>query len=275
MESSRSYIDDLYSSEQEKCLNSLICIKNSVIGSNRQKESVIAQGIVPRLMQLLKDRTTDNNLRLESAVTIGSLAKGTEEHVELLINYGTIPALLEIIDEDDPLLTDACLCCLRTLSHQDIGTYRTVYSSRQIHKLLSLAEPNENIVRQSCVASILSAICIGAPEQNALNTAGAPQVLAALLGVPHAAVRIPTLTCFAAMAFENRAVADSIADTSYKDVKVPDILVRLMSRDKPIDMQLEAARCLTNMHRAGAIAADAPIVTFRTLPCLIRLCQVN
>uniref|UniRef100_A0A1Y1LJD4 Armadillo repeat-containing protein 8 n=1 Tax=Photinus pyralis TaxID=7054 RepID=A0A1Y1LJD4_PHOPY len=275
VEHSRSYIDDLYSSDPDKCLTSLICIKNSVIGSNRQKESVIAQGIVPRLIQLLKDRNRKAAIRLESVVTIGSLAKGTGEHVELLINCGTVPLLLDLLEENDPLLIDACLCCLRTLSQQDTGRFQTVYSHRHLQKLLSFAEPEENILRQSCVASILSSLCKGASEQNALRLAGAAQVLTNMLSICHTAVRVPTLTCLAAMAFENRAVAEEITNTSYKDTKVITILARLLSRDKPIDMQLEAARCLTNLHRAGAIMAYDAVITFRTLPCLVRLCQAS
>ncbi|XP_031347310.1 armadillo repeat-containing protein 8-like isoform X3 [Photinus pyralis] len=275
VEHSRSYIDDLYSSDPDKCLTSLICIKNSVIGSNRQKESVIAQGIVPRLIQLLKDRNRKAAIRLESVVTIGSLAKGTGEHVELLINCGTVPLLLDLLEENDPLLIDACLCCLRTLSQQDTGRFQTVYSHRHLQKLLSFAEPEENILRQSCVASILSSLCKGASEQNALRLAGAAQVLTNMLSICHTAVRVPTLTCLAAMAFENRAVAEEITNTSYKDTKVITILARLLSRDKPIDMQLEAARCLTNLHRAGAIMAYDAVITFRTLPCLVRLCQIE
>jgi len=38
-------------------------------------------------------------------------------------------------------------------------------------------------------------------------------------------------------------------------------------------MQLAAARCLTYLHRAGALSAEDPKILFRTLPCLVRLCH--
>lgn len=69
-------------------------MKNSVIGSNRQKGSVIAQGVVPRLMQLLGDANLPVELRTEAAVTLGSLAKGNETHVKQLIDVGIVPLLL-------------------------------------------------------------------------------------------------------------------------------------------------------------------------------------
>lgn len=275
VESSRSYIDDLYSSDPEKCLNSIICIKNSVIGSNRQKQSVIAQGIVPRLMQLLKDKTVSSAVRLEAAVTIGSLAKGTGDHIHLLIQSGTIELLLDILEENDLRLIDACLSCLRTLSHQNPSFLETAYTQRRLKRLLSYAGPRESLLRQACVSSILSSGCKTVAEQNALCAAEAHKVLAPLLAVQLAAVRIPVVTCLANMSFENRAVAQEIANTTYRDIKVLYIIVFLVSRDKPVEMQLEAARCLTNLHRAGAVPAYDPIITFRTLPCLVRLCQVS
>lgn len=275
MESTRSYIDNLYSSDPDKCLNSIICIKNSVIGSNRQKESVIAQGIVPRLLQLLEDKNTKLAVRIECAVTIGSLAKGTTEHIEILINSGTVELLLDILEENDPRLIDACLCCLRTLSQLESATMQSKFDVKRLQKLLTFAGPGESLQRQSCVVSILGSACKTPLEQNELCNMGAPGLLAALLSVQNSSVRVPVLTCLAAMSWNNQTVANAIVNTAYKDIKVANHLATLISRDKPIEMQLEAARCLTNLHRAGAIPAYDPIITYRTLPCLVRLCQVG
>lgn len=45
-------------------------------------------------MQLLGDSSLPVELRTEAAVTLGSLAKGTEAHVKQLIDYGLVPLLL-------------------------------------------------------------------------------------------------------------------------------------------------------------------------------------
>ncbi|RZC40423.1 armadillo repeat-containing protein 8 [Asbolus verrucosus] len=275
VESTRSYIDDLYSSDPEKCLASIVCIKNSVIGSNRQKESVIAQGIVPRLLQLLEDKNTKLAVRVEATVTIGSLAKGTNEHIEILINSGTIQLLLDIVEENEPRLIDACLCCLRTLSHLDCAASQNKYDIKRLQKLLTFAGPGESLQRQSCVASILGSACKTPAEQNELCSIGAPNLLASLLSVQNSSVRIPVLTCLASMCWNNQSVANVVVNTAYKDVKIPNYLATLINRDRPIEMQLEAARCLTNLHRAGAIPAYDPIITYRTLPCLVHLCQIE
>lgn len=47
----------------------------------------------------------------------------------------------------------------------------------------------------------------------------------------------------------------------------------LMARDRPVAMQLVAARCLTYLHRAGAISADDGKILYKTLPCLVRMCR--
>ncbi|GBP91112.1 Armadillo repeat-containing protein 8 [Eumeta japonica] len=74
IESSRSYIDELYSSDLQKCGEALVALKNAVIGSNRQKNSVIQQGIVPLFLQLISTPNIDANIRFEAVVTLVLLA---------------------------------------------------------------------------------------------------------------------------------------------------------------------------------------------------------
>ena len=117
VDSCSSHIDDLYSVENDKCLDavmyvahfvhtfcllSLICnddfpcrrIKNMIIGSNKQKDAIIQQGIVPRLIQLLGDDGGDENFKLEVIAVIGSLACGDENHIKSLTIAGVVPFLL-------------------------------------------------------------------------------------------------------------------------------------------------------------------------------------
>lgn len=70
------------------------CLKNSVIGSNNQKGNVISQGVVPRLLQLLGDAAIPNQIKIEATITLGSLAKGTEEHIQKLVEFGVVPVLI-------------------------------------------------------------------------------------------------------------------------------------------------------------------------------------
>ena len=77
-------------------------MKNSVIGSNKQKWAVISSGTVPRLLQILgrwlppasPGINLNMELQREAAITLGSLAKGDERHVSTLVDSGIVPLLI-------------------------------------------------------------------------------------------------------------------------------------------------------------------------------------
>lgn len=71
--------------------------------------------------------------------------------------------------------------------------------------------------------------------------------------------------------YSNERVSSIIATKSYGGKAVPDLLVGLMARDRPRDMQLAAATSLTFLHRAGALSADDPRIIFKTLQCLVSI----
>ncbi|XP_043266482.1 armadillo repeat-containing protein 8-like [Venturia canescens] len=289
VESSRSYIDELYSPDSQKCLQAIICLKNSVIGSNRQKGSVIAQGVVPRLLQLLGDTSgaVSDRVRLESAITLGSLAKGTDQHVLALIDLGVVPMVLQVLssvqqpttgsfDRIPSLLIEACLRCLRTIFQHSVAPVQAIYQDPlMVSRLLVLA--NCSITCQVCVATILTTACKTVDEQNALSKSGAVQTLATQLESPLSDVQLPALACLANMCYQNHAVSVMVAATTTNKGSqsrlVPVLLGQLMGREKSSLVQLEAARCVAYMHRAGALPAMDPRVLYRALPCLVRLCH--
>ncbi|KAH0948378.1 hypothetical protein HN011_012059 [Eciton burchellii] len=291
IESSRSYIDELYSPDPQKCLEAIICLKNSVIGSNRQKGSVIAQGVVPRLLQLLGDSsgTIGDRIRLESAVTLGSLAKGTDQHVLALIDLGVVPLLLQVlltatipeVAADNKmrvldLLNEACLRCLRTVFQHATAPIHSIYQDPAlVPRLLSLA--SRSVTCQICVATILTTACKTTDEQNALSKGGAVETLAMQLDSPLADVQLPALACLANMCYQNHMVSLMVASASTSTAMngrlVPVALGQLMGREKSSLIQLEAARCIAYMHRAGALPSTDPRVVYRALPCLVRLCH--
>ncbi|EZA48445.1 Armadillo repeat-containing protein [Ooceraea biroi] len=291
IESSRSYIDELYSPDPQKCLEAIICLKNSVIGSNRQKGSVIAQGVVPRLLQLLGDSsgTIGDRIRLESAVTLGSLAKGTDQHVLALIDLGVVPLLLQVLltapTPEAPadgkmrvldLLNEACLRCLRTVFQHATAPILSIFQDPAlVPRLLSLT--SRSVTCQICVATILTTACKTTDEQNALSKGGAVETLAMQLDSPLPDVQLPALACLANMCYQNHAVSVMVASASTSSAMngrlVPVALGQLMGRERSSLIQLEAARCIAYMHRAGALPSTDPRVVYRALPCLVRLCH--
>ncbi|XP_071447494.1 armadillo repeat-containing protein 8-like [Hetaerina americana] len=272
VESSRSYIDELYSPDAARCMDAIVRLKNSVIGSNRQKGSVIQQGVVPRLLQLLGDNVSSNNIKIEATITLGSLAKGTEEHVKALVDMGIVTLLINTLGSDDQKLVEVCLCCLRTVFQSPCAPVELIYDDPSlVTHLLNLL--SHSVSNQVCITTVLTAACKNPENQNALCEQGAVPALAALLCSPHYKVQMPSLSCLANMCFQNSNVSSVVSTSSYGGKSVPDLLVTLMARDKPSEMQMGAARCLTYMHRAGAISAEDTKILYKTLPCLVRLCK--
>lgn len=272
VESSRSYIDELYSPDVTRCMEAIVRLKNSVIGSNRQKGSVIQQGVVPRLLQLLSGNVSSNNVKIEATITLGSLAKGTEEHIKALVDMGIVPLLINTLGSDDQKLVEVCLCCLRTVFQSSSAPVDLIYEDPNlVTHLLNLL--SHSVSNQVCITTVLTAACKCPENQNALCEQGAVPALAALLCSPHYKVQMPSLSCLANMCFQNPKVSSVVSTSSYGGKSVPDLLVTLMARDKPSEMQMGAARCLTYMHRAGAIGAEDTKILYKTLPCLVRLCK--
>lgn len=56
---------------------------------------------------------------------------------------------------------------------------------------------------------------------------------------------------------------------SFGGKSIPELVVKLVERDRPTEMQLAASRVLTYLHRAGAIGAEDPKILYKTLPCLV------
>ncbi|XP_038223493.1 armadillo repeat-containing protein 8-like [Zerene cesonia] len=279
IESSRSYIDELYSIEDMKILDALIALKNSVIGSNRQKSSVIQQGIVPRLLQLMSENHWDPNIRLEATITVGSLAKGTPENVTALVEQGAAVTIVDLLREV-PIgtkLAEACLCALRSIFLNPPAPISSVPAEMILLTRFTQIAKEGSPTSRACVVRILSIWCGGPIEQEALCAAGACSAVATLLApkgvtAPPIARVLPALDLLAAMCFENANVSQVALNTRYGDKTIPELLTLLVSRDKPLPVAMGAARCLTFIHRAGALTADDNRVVFGALPCLARLC---
>lgn len=272
VECNRSYIDLLFFHDPEKCLEGIIQLKNSVIGSNNQKSTVIRMGLVPRLLQILREESHPQ-LVCETAVILNSLAKGTEENVKALLDAGVLPVLLQGLVHQDPRYVEACLCCLRTLFRSEQAPVECMYEEPWAVRHLLLMATQTHAANQECIATILTAVCKTPDHQNYLCAHGAIPALSALLCSPVYKVQLPSLRCLTHMCYQNAKVSQAVVTSSYGGRSVPDILVTLMARDKATEMQLAAAKCMTFLSRAGALHSEDPRIVFKALPTLVRMCK--
>lgn len=117
MESFRSYLDNLFSEDDDECFDATNKIKNLIIGSNKSKRMIIDNGFIPRLISLLQNDKKPIALRLNVAIIIGSLAKGTESNVQDLDKFGTEEVLLKLTlsQATDPRMVELSLSVLKTI----------------------------------------------------------------------------------------------------------------------------------------------------------------
>lgn len=88
-------------------------------------------------------------------------------------------------------------------------------------------------------------------------------------------VEIAALNWLAQMCYQNESVSLNIAETvtCHSGKSIIDILAILMNQDKPFDMQLLSAKCMTYLYRAGALCSDDKRIVYKTLPTLVRMCK--
>lgn len=149
-------------------------VKNFVIGSNRSKGLVLEQNVAERLV-LLMDPNNDKICK-EAILTINSLAKGTEQHLKLIIDAGAVPQLLLNTRAEKFELVEASLRGLRTIFKSKLAPIDLIYSDIDqnlppekiqtnktlLSHLFSLAKQNIppwNYVVKECIANILAAAC--------------------------------------------------------------------------------------------------------------------
>ncbi|XP_072571171.1 armadillo repeat-containing protein 8 isoform X3 [Paramormyrops kingsleyae] len=269
---SRHYVDRLFDPDPQKVLQGVIDMKNAVIGNNKQKANLIVLGAVPRLLYLLQQPSSSLELRTECAVVLGSLAMGTENNIKSLVDCHIIPALLQGLLCQDLCFIEACLRCLRTVFISPVTPVQLLYPDPTvIPHLMSLLSRSQRT--QEYITQIFSHCCKTPEHQTILYNHGAIQNIAPLLNSPSYKVQMQALKCFSVLAYENAQVSMTLVNVLVDGELLSQVFVRMMQRDRPIEMQLTAAKCLTYMCRAGAIRTDDTCIVLKTLPCLVRMCS--
>ncbi|XP_032619497.1 armadillo repeat-containing protein 8 isoform X4 [Chelonoidis abingdonii] len=263
--SSRHYVDRLFDPDPQKVLQGVIDMKNAVIGNNKQKANLIVLGAVPRLLYLLQQETSSTELRTECAVVLGSLAMGTENNVKSLLDCHIIPALLQGLLSPELKFIEACLRCLRTIFTSPVTPEELLYTDATVIPHL-MALLSRSRYTQEYICQIFSHCC-KLRHWHSCGFKSSPQPLLC------ANVRMQALKCFSVLAFENPQVSMTLVNVLVDGELLPQIFVKMLQRDKPIEMQLTSAKCLTYMCRAGAIQTDDNCVVLKTLPSLVRMCS--
>lgn len=290
MENNQLRIEDLYSNDSTVCFEAVRRIKNSVIGSNRIKGLVLEQGIAGRLVTLMN--IANGDIAREAMIVVGSLAKGTEQHLRVLIDEQAVPTLLVNTQSDKFPFVEASLRCLRTIFKSRLAPIDLIYSginslsssssvcanfqSPILPHLISLAaNPKSSYVIKECIANILAASCLTTDHQNIMKDLGAIPLIAAFIyetSNPYQ-VRLAALNWLANLCSQNRSVSLLVASEIYSGRNMLDMLHEMMGQKNTNEMQLLAAKCMTYIYRSNGIYSSDHRLLYRTLPTLIMLCK--
>lgn len=292
-DSNQLRIEDLYNNDPTVCLEAVRRIKNSVIGSNRLKGLVLEQGTAGRLVALMNLNYGD--IAREAMIVVASLAKGTEQHLKMLIEADAVPTLLINTQSDNFTFVEASLRCLRTIFRSRLAPVELIYSginslsspsstnnctshtsSHILPLLMSLAKnPKSNFVIKECIANILAASCHTSEHQNIMKDLGAISLIASFIYEttnPYQ-VRLAALNWLAQLCHDNVEVSALVACETYSGRALLDLLFEMMSQNNTYEMQLYSAKCMTFIYRSNAIYSSDSRLLFRTLPTLIMLCK--
>ncbi|XP_043348768.1 armadillo repeat-containing protein 8 isoform X23 [Dermochelys coriacea] len=235
--SSRHYVDRLFDPDPQKVLQGVIDMKNAVIGNNKQKANLIVLGAVPR-----------HGSSWNTSRTPSSTLKGLSYH----------PMLLYLLQQETSS-TELRTECAVVLGSLAMGTENNVKSLLDCHiipaLLQGLLSPELKFI-EACLRCLRTIFTSPVTPEELLYT-----------------VRMQALKCFSVLAFENPQVSMTLVNVLVDGELLPQIFVKMLQRDKPIEMQLTSAKCLTYMCRAGAIQTDDNCIVLKTLPSLVRMCS--
>ncbi|KAM9009164.1 armadillo repeat-containing protein 8 isoform 11-T12 [Ara ararauna] len=241
--SSRHYVDRLFDLDPQKVLQGVIDMKNAVIGNNKQKANLIVLGAVPSLKVSTKKEFSC--WRSSGIVNWKGVMNGGNWLLYLL--------------QQETSSTELRTECAVVLGSLAMGTENNVKSLLDCHiipaLLQGLLSPDLKFI-EACLRCLRTIFISPVTPEDLLYT-----------------VRMQALKCFSVLAFENPQVSMTLVNVSVDGELLPQIFVKMLQRDKPIEMQLTSAKCLTSMCRAGAIRTDDSCIVLKTLPCLVRMCS--
>ncbi|XP_072181255.1 armadillo repeat-containing protein 8-like [Diadema setosum] len=270
---SQIYVDNLTVTDSHQLLCNLKSMKNIVIGSNKQKTSLMLCGAIDRVHYIMTSEGVSPDILVECAVLLGSFAKGTEDNKRELLDKRILAVMLQGLAHPDIRFVEACLRFLRTILTSPVAPVEDVVfeDSSVIPHLIHLLP--KTLCTQECVSYILAQCCKTNKQQDMLYQQGAVDVLAPLLCSEVNKIRLPALQCLAALSYKNHCVSREISSAKYNREDMSTLLSRLLARDLPINIQLTAAKCLCYLCRAGAISPRCPLIVQRVLPSLARMCK--
>lgn len=222
----------MYSQDTAEIFEAVEFLKNVSIGSNRQKDTIIQMGLVGNLLDLLEKYRENHgmqNLLIEIVAILNSLAKGTDDHCQRLIDLGVIGYLINIVmnPNSSPAFIEMTLKTLRSLFNSSYAPVTVIYewdgtggSDSLIERLLELPTLQlPSVITsysiQECVFNILSKSLepTSKERQCLLKSKNAIPLVANSLSSPACKVKLAALEFLARVTYQNDEVSRTVVIT--------------------------------------------------------------
>jgi hypothetical protein len=204
------------------------------------------------------------------------------EAVRGMVGHITVPPYsaseLQGLTHPHVAFIEGCLRCLRTIFLSTVAPVEVIYQDDAIIRQLVYVMPLTPIT-QECVANIFARSCKTMTHQVALWHHGVVRQLGSMLTSDRPQVQLPALRFISVLCYQNEGVAATVSATFHENPETKEqqslvqLLIQMLTRDKPIELQLAVAKCLTHLCKAGAIEASDPCIIYLTLPTLVRMCK--
>jgi len=225
-------------------------IRNCLIGIKSKKSLFVANGLIERLLDLMVEEDTSIEFAVEASVILGSLAHGDSDNLRRVLDSQAVPILCKGICHNDERLVIACLVSLRICFMSNQVPADLIYEDANIvSHLINLMSKSSQTAE--CTANILQRSCKTVSDQSMLYEAGILPALAMWLNHKRVAVLVPIFRCLSALIYCNEIISLKVLNGEVGGINIKKLLIKLISRDNPDEIQLEAALCLTKALRAA------------------------
>ncbi|EDO45842.1 predicted protein [Nematostella vectensis] len=244
------------------------------IGNKSKKSLLITLGAIPKLVAVLSKEDAGLEFVVEAIVVLGSFARAaSKENITALLQNHVLEVLLKGICHSDRRVVEASVRSLRTLYLSNLTPSDPLYENPSvIPRLVDLL--SGSYTEAECAASVIAKCCQNPGHQALLCNSGAVDALLPLLTCNIPKILLPTLQCYTALSYQNEPVSLSMKAASYNGEGMESLLTHLLSRDKPDDVQLAAAKCLTNMFRVGLFdSTTSQSLLLKILGTCVRMCR--
>ena len=257
-------------------------LKNSVIGSQRQKNNIVEHGVIARLIHLLVDPDMNSKVKTDVVYILGSIINGSESNLKslneadlanILLQVGTsqytykqtrVTFLSQGLTSRDGKLMSACLWCLQSLFRSKTPLFsdlendsvpsqcQVIYADpATVPLLIGLLEADDtSATHQIAACDVLTSCCRSTEHQNSLVSSGLLTSLTSVLASHVTSVQLAGLHCLASLIYNNTPAGTALTTTSCRGKSLLSLAVYFTGREHGVDIQLAAGRVLTYLYRA-------------------------